>query len=133
MSKITNEDILKEISSATRGIEEKVGSVSEDIVVLRCKVDNLHKRQDKMDTTLDRLTDIVEIHEQRSTTLEKQVMPLFEEHQKQQIIDEHFNKLKLKKQERRREVLDKLKWPSVILGVITTISTVMGYLHNWFK
>ena len=124
MAGITNKDLMNAIGSSTTDIKKDVGE-------LDCKVGNLEKRQDNMDVTLERLTDIVEIHEQRSTTLESQVMPLFEEHTKKRHVEEYLEGYKIKKKEKRQELMSKMKWPGIIFSTLTAAAGFISYFMGW--
>jgi len=87
------------------------------------------ERLDEMSSTLVRLTDTVEIHERRSTTLEEATRPLLDSYMQRRIISKY-------KADRRRALKAKLKGPGMIFGALagtSLFSAWVAYAWEWIK
>lgn len=103
-------------------------------------VRSLVDKVNDVNVTLTRLTDTVEVHEKRSTTLEKEFRPVRDAYNKSKVITEYRENIRLIKESKRKILMDKWKYPvSIFVGLCSTaafgawVVHIFDYIKNIFK
>lgn len=121
------------LDSQLESLESKVTDIKEDQAHTSNSVKSLVNKTNAINSTLDRLTTTVELHEKRSTTLEKEFKPVREAYQKSKTIKEY-------KEANRKRLMTKWKYPvAIFVGLCSTaafsawVSHIFESIKNLFK
>jgi hypothetical protein len=120
-------------NSVHKRMDDIVEQSKNDSLSTNNRLDCIDKNIASHEKTLSRLTDTVEVHEQRSTNLEKATLPMREEFHQRMIIEAYKRESAIKRKEKFSSLAMKMKWPGIILTFLTGLSGLWAIFGDAVK